>query len=99
MACPPPSKPVISVSATHDASVAATAASAALPPFASISAPAAAVAGCPAAIPACIRRGTLLTAVSYPTRRPRSRPHALFLGGGWDAGDCAVALRPQRGDT
>ena len=44
---PPPSRPVITVSATHDASDAATAASAALPPAARISAPAAAVAGLP----------------------------------------------------
>src|SRR5437899_1456806 len=40
------------VSATHDARQAATAASAALPPSVRISAPASAVAGCPAAMPA-----------------------------------------------
>src|SRR3954471_6077663 len=45
-------------SATHEASVAATAASAALPPFARISAPEAAVAGFPAAIPGCMARQT-----------------------------------------
>src|SRR5512133_439960 len=54
MACPPPSKPVITVSATQEASDAATAASAAVPPSARISTPAAVVAGCPAATPACI---------------------------------------------
>src|SRR5919204_2898259 len=54
MACPPPSNPVITVSATHDASDAATIASAALPPSARISRPAAAVAGCPAATAASI---------------------------------------------
>src|SRR6266480_4227015 len=44
----------MTVSATHDARQAATAASAAVPPSARISIPAAAVAGCPAATPACI---------------------------------------------
>src|SRR5256714_8004102 len=44
----------MTVSATHDASEAATAASAAVPPSVKISTPAAVVAGCPAAIPACI---------------------------------------------
>ena len=43
--------PVITVSATHDASAAATAASAAVPPSASASTPASAVAGWPAATP------------------------------------------------
>src|SRR5437588_4417325 len=42
----------MTVSATHDASAAATAASAALPPARRISAPASAVCGCPAATPA-----------------------------------------------
>src|SRR6478736_9483883 len=55
MAWAPPSSPVITVSATHEASDAATAASAALPPSARISAPAAAVAGCPAAQAGLIR--------------------------------------------
>src|SRR3954466_15325780 len=49
MACPPPSRPVMIVSAAHDASAAATAASAAVPPAARISSPASAVAGWPAA--------------------------------------------------
>src|SRR5437764_14898176 len=44
----------MTVSATHDARHAATAASAALPPSARISIPAAVVAGCPAATAACI---------------------------------------------
>src|SRR5206468_103457 len=51
---PPPSSPVITVSATQDASAAATVASAVLPPSARISRPAAAVAGWPAAIAASI---------------------------------------------
>jgi lipooligosaccharide transport system ATP-binding protein len=49
----------MTVSATHDASAAATAASAALPPSARISIPAAVVAGCPAATPASITAGSL----------------------------------------
>src|SRR6266850_1051924 len=53
------------VSATHDARQAATAASAALPPSARISAPAAAVAGCPAATAASIK---LAPAPSGPRR-------------------------------
>src|SRR5437764_12570160 len=52
MAWPPPSRPVMTVSATHEASDAATAASAALPPARRISTPASAVCGCPAATPA-----------------------------------------------
>src|SRR4051812_18495675 len=74
----------MTVSATQDARQAATAASAAVPPSARISAPASAVAGCPAAI---TRRGARAAAtppqttcrppetayparVSYPTDRP-----------------------------
>src|SRR5206468_8987794 len=53
-AWPPPSRPVITVSETHDARLAATAASAAFPPAPRIAIPAAVVAGCPAATPACI---------------------------------------------
>src|SRR4051794_24531023 len=53
----------MSVSATHDARQAATAASAAEPPAARISAPASAVAGCPAATPGP-------SIVRYPTGRP-----------------------------
>src|SRR5690242_18309015 len=53
MACPPPSKPVMTVSATQEAMLAATAASAAEPPAASTSIPASTVAGCPAATAAC----------------------------------------------
>ena len=49
MACPPPSRPVMTVSATHEARQAATTTSAALPPSSRISAPASAVAGWPAA--------------------------------------------------
>src|SRR5438874_13583764 len=44
----------MTVSATHEARQAATAASAAVPPSSRISIPVAAVAGCPAATPACI---------------------------------------------
>src|ERR671934_1667016 len=51
IACPPPSKPVITVSATQEASDAATAASAAVPPSSRISIPASTVAGWPAASP------------------------------------------------
>ena len=49
IACPPPSRPVITVSATQEARQAATTASAALPPASRISAPTSAVTGCPAA--------------------------------------------------
>src|SRR6476659_5932906 len=62
MACPPPSKPVITVSATHEASEAATAASAALPPACKISTPPPTVAGCPAAIEAVPREREPLAA-------------------------------------
>src|SRR5882762_3245601 len=55
----------MTVSATQDARQAATAASAALPPSARISAPAAAVAGCPAATAASIK---LAPAPSGPRR-------------------------------
>src|SRR5918912_173062 len=51
MACPPPSSPVMTVSATQEASDAATAASAAVPPSSRISIPASTVAGWPAASP------------------------------------------------
>src|SRR5213083_370804 len=54
MAKPPDMSPVMAVSATHEAREAATAASAADPPSARISAPTSAVAGCPAAIAAPI---------------------------------------------
>src|SRR5216683_4043118 len=54
------------VSATHDARHAATAASAALPPSARISAPAFAVAGCPAAMAAEITLGPLPNAFGEP---------------------------------
>src|SRR5919108_1118859 len=59
MACPPPRSPVITVSATHDASDAATAASAALPPACRISTPASTVCGCPAATPAGRAEGAI----------------------------------------
>src|ERR1043166_8090523 len=89
-------------SATQEASVAAIAASAALPPFARISAPAAAVAGLPAAIPGCIAARVLLGAqrpagrrarhfapkVSYADRRPRLGRPPSSLAARWDAGDC-----------
>src|SRR4051794_14712861 len=76
-------------SATQEASVAATAASAALPPFARISAPAAVVAGFPAAIPGCIARADYFS-VSATLRGDRKpRPCAFFLGG-------ALGLRSPR---
>src|SRR5919199_611692 len=49
----------MTVSATQDASDAATAASAAVPPSSRISTPASTVAGCPAATPAGITAATL----------------------------------------
>src|SRR4051794_40515513 len=95
MACPPPSSPVMIVSAAHEAREAATAASAADPPAARISSPASAVAGWPAAT-AAITREVLRprSAVGssraktpekrlrcYPSGRPQPRPHAFFLRG------------------
>src|SRR5207244_5284695 len=59
--CPPPRNPVITVSETQDAREAATTASAALPPSARISIPAAVVAGCPAATAASITAPFLTT--------------------------------------
>src|SRR4051812_9673719 len=49
IACPPPRRPVMIVSATHEVNAAATAASAADPPASRISTPASTVAGWPAA--------------------------------------------------
>src|ERR687892_2179602 len=98
IACPPPAMPVVTVSATHAARPAATAASAAVPPSSSISSPAAAVAGCPAAIPAEI--GTLLAygdgsdqgSQAGNSRKARSRRgrHGLL------AGADRAALAPNR---
>src|SRR6266550_370893 len=76
MACPPPSKPVITVSATQEASEAATAASAAPPPACKISIPAPTVAGCPAAIEAVTRYAR------RARRCRRSRPAPVWRGTG-----------------
>jgi hypothetical protein len=51
----PARSPLMTVSATHEASAIATTASAAVPPSARISMPTSAVAGCPAATPARMR--------------------------------------------
>src|SRR5581483_1815887 len=79
-ACPPPRNPVITVSATHDARHAATAASAAEPPACRISIPASAVAGWPAAtaarsIPATLDATAVSAArgASYGVRGSRRR--------------------------
>src|SRR5919201_4562423 len=82
MPWPPPSRPVITVSATHDASVEATAASAAEPPSSRISTPAAVVASCPAATDAFTER-FLTPLVSLGCRGERdgagaARPSARF---------------------
>src|SRR5919199_3407714 len=77
MAWPPPRSPVITVSATHEARQAATAASAALPPAARISTPASAVAGCPAATAAFTRvfyRALGSRCERRHVTRPRARP-------------------------
>ena len=68
---PPPSRPVITVSATHEASEAATAASAAEPPSSRISMPASTVAGCPAATAACT--GRIVTISAQPPSPTRAR--------------------------
>src|SRR5689334_7051648 len=83
MACPPPSRPVITVSPTHEASEAATAASAALPPSSRISSPAATVAGCPAAIAAVIgrSRGRREWGGGKPARSKWEAPPALWRRG------------------
>src|SRR5215475_7577689 len=69
----------MTVSATQDARQAVTAASAAVPPSRRISIPAAAVAGCPAAIPLIMRD-------CYPIRRPspgcRAANASRHAGGG-----------------
>ena len=68
------------VSATHDASPAATAASAAVPPSARISAPASAVAGCPAATAgAIIGRARRAGYRSARSRRAGSRLQAAVI--------------------
>src|SRR5919206_4639815 len=77
MAWPPPSNPVITVSATQEARHAATAASAAEPPSARISIPASAVARWPAATAARIDR--ILTAVDAGGRRGRCRIVATLV--------------------
>src|SRR5215210_1144234 len=73
MAWPPPSSPVITVSATHEARQPATAASAALPPSARISAAAPAVAACPAATPPETIVATLVRDRSPGRARPSLR--------------------------
>src|SRR5918912_4608647 len=83
MACPPPRRPVMTVSATQEASDAATAASAALPPSCRISIPASTVCGCPAATPAGRAEGAIPVATLLPTE---PRPSVSFLHGGGDSG-------------
>ncbi len=79
MACAPPSRPVMTVSATHDARTAATAASAAVPPSTRISTAAAAVAGCPAATEARIDPNPDgLAEGRVPVRAPRPDPPATL---------------------
>src|SRR5688572_1492403 len=74
MPWPPPRRPVITVSATHDARQAATAASAAEPPSSRISIPASTVAGCPAATPAFINLLLAFLGLSRETLLPCARP-------------------------
>src|ERR671934_822355 len=73
MACPPPRRPVMTVSATQEASDAATAASAALPPSCRISIPASTVCGCPAATPAGRAEGAIPVATLLRDRASAAR--------------------------
>ena len=79
---PPPRRPVMTVSATHEAREAATAASAAEPPSSRISSPTSTVAGCPAATAACTGR---IVTISAQSRLPGVRVSSLRSqwGGGW----------------
>src|SRR5919202_4265874 len=105
MACPPPSNPVMTVSATQETSDAATAASAAVPPSSRISIPASTVAGWPAASPGRSIAATLVAdrdlgraRASFAARGGRG---AVLPGGfvdphqGSEAGNHLQA-RPQR---
>ena len=75
---PPPQGPVSAGSAAHDMAAAATAASTALPPRSSASAPARAVRSCPAAIAPCMgglaTAGTRAAAADPPAAAPRPAP-------------------------
>ena len=83
----PASRPLITVSATHDASAIATTASAAVPPSARISAPTAAVAGCPPRLP--------------PSSEPDAQSQSILPGGApehWSEPERDVAQRPVDGE-
>ena len=88
-AWPPPSSPVMTVSATHDASDAATAASAALPPSSNTSIPAAAVAGWPPLSP---------PASHEKVSRPRPFGPVVCRDGGC-SGTAAAGARPRTGQA
>jgi acetamidase/formamidase len=83
----------MTVSATHEASEAATPASAAVPPSRRISTPASTVAGWPAATAAGITRGVIVPPSPTTHEYPAERVHFT-----WDAGN-EQALTVESGDT